>query len=105
MCLFIDAKTPYCAPTMCERTGVTIIQKSKCNMSTMGFSLELHNLMEMIVIQTNNYIIIHLTYKYLFSIYYILDMRLDTRNLTVSKTQIPALMELTFKLGEGAINE
>lgn len=74
-------------------------------MNTTGFPLEVHNLMERTDIQASNYITIYLVNKYLFSTYYVLDMRLGTRNIAVNKSQIPALMELTFKLGKQAINE
>lgn len=74
-------------------------------MSSRGFSLEVCNLMEMIDMQTSNYIIIHLVHKYLFSIYYILDMRLGASSLKVNKPQVPAFMELMFKLRKQTINE
>lgn len=48
-------------------------------------------------IQASNYITMYLVNKYLFSIYYILDMRLGTRDIAVNTSQIPALRELTIQ--------
>lgn len=92
----------YCAPTVCETTGEIVIQKKQVQNELKGIFLR--------CLQSNeddrhtiSYIIIHVVHKYLFGIYYVLDMRLGTSSLKVNKPQIPAFMELTFKLGKQAI--
>lgn len=108
-----------------ETAGGMAIQKINRKLITPGFSLEVQNVMEMTDIHTSNYIkcyismsvciymicnYIYYIIKYIITIYLfstcnVIDMRLGTRNIIVTKMQILALVVPAFNLAKHMINE
>lgn len=99
ICIFIHlCKKSLLAPTKCERAGEIAIQKKKLQNEYSRVHLEVSPSNGGARLQTSNCATLYLVNNCCYAV----DMRRVPGNIILNKSQIPALMEFTFKMGKQA---